>query len=252
MKISCSGPQKLHKFVLNGDHTADAIVGNNNNNDDDSKDGLSSSVVQANADADKGASPWFSIDAIRSRRPEGGSTYGFFRLANSGPRRNPVSGVDRLVACLSAQLATKRFATTVSNLGYLSQLPRRLSESAVLRACVLLFCDAWAKYWRGLPISELIDPRLQSRALHSLQLELSGPRQAASETLAAITLLQRLEILFGPGDGKHRTLHSAGMLSLMAKRGPPKIDDSLDVHMALDNQATLVCQNPVLFFFFFF
>lgn len=55
-----------------------------------------------------------------------------------------------------------------------------------------------------------------------------------------MTLLQRIEVLFDVERGNHQTIHSGGMIPLMIKKGPPVLDDPLDMHLAHEVQTTLV------------
>lgn len=55
-----------------------------------------------------------------------------------------------------------------------------------------------------------------------------------------MAILQKIELLFDVERGNHQTIHSGGMIPLMIKKGPPSLDDPLDMHLAHEAQVTLV------------
>lgn len=154
-------------------------------------------------------------------------------------KQQPAStDTDRLTSYLVLQCG--KFPDILANLIYMKYLPRRLNESQALYDCLNFFCDCWANYRSGCPPDRLIDLRLHARALRSLQHAIDGPQQLRLETFAAVILLHRVEILFDTVRGSHVTVHSGGIIALMTKRGPPKLDDPLDAYLLLDIQGPLV------------
>lgn len=184
-------------------------------------------------------SPQYSMIRINSQDVEGGASYGYFRLS-PGPKQYPTTVADRLSARLVAHLDRDSQRDVLLNVSYLKHIPNRLGESAALRDCIAVFVSAWSNFRRGRPMDQLIVPMLYGKALRSLQRVLNSRQVLKCETLAAITILERVEALFDRNRSQHRTMHAKGVYSLMEKRGPPSLDDPLDVHLALENQATLV------------
>lgn len=174
---------------------------------------------------------------------ESGGSYGYFRLS-SGPRHHPTSSSDRLAAQLIRYLEKDPYRNDLHNVGYLQYLPRRLGHSSALRDSVALFCSAWFNFRRSMPANDLVVTCSESygRAIRSLQRALNRPEeQLRCETLAATTLLERFQVLFDPQRGpQRRSLHAKGIHTIMMLRGPPNLDDELDLWLAMENQATLL------------
>ncbi|KAJ2981075.1 hypothetical protein NUW58_g6782 [Xylaria curta] len=98
----------------------------------------------------------------------------------------------------------------------------RCLESTVGTEHDLTLSIAWA----------VLDRKEYGKALGLLRSALSDPRQAYDAgTLAAITLIHRIEVGFDGRTCFAMTSHAAGLYALMAARGPPRLDDELDVHL---------------------
>ncbi len=52
--------------------------------------------------------------------------------------------------------------------------------------------------------------------------------------------MERFEVYFDRERPYHRTKHARGIETLMVVRGPPKLDDELDVQLAIENHAALL------------
>lgn len=124
--------------------------------------------------------------------------------------------------------------------GCFTLLPARLGESTALRDCTALFASTWAKFRRGLSIEDVTDRQLYGKALRSLHSALNK-QQFNCQTLAAITVMERFEIMFDPGRPLNWSAHRKGMITLMATRGPPTSGDEMDIILALDNYLLIVC-----------
>ncbi|KAI9152156.1 hypothetical protein HJFPF1_09381 [Paramyrothecium foliicola] len=175
----------------------------------------------------------------------GGSAYTRVRLS-SAPRSYPTTTADRVASRLAGYLERgSRFDASLAA-DYFRLLPARISSSAALRDAVALFCTGWGNFRRASPPkAPLVDPRVYGKALRSLQRALSGDdnegKQLACETLAAASVMDRVEALFGGSrQASECVTHARGIYSLMAARGPPRLDDELDVCLAFGNQITLV------------
>lgn len=182
----------------------------------------------------------------------GGSSYTRVRLA-SAPRSYPTTTADRVASRLAAYLERgSRFDASLAA-DYFKLLPARLGSSAALRDAVALFCMGWGNFRRASPPKTIVDPRAYGKALRSLQRALSGDdnegKQLACETLAAASVMDRVDWLFGGQQTLQNVTHARGIYSLMATRGPPNLEDDLDVCLAFENQITVVCWPPLPPFF---
>ena len=126
-------------------------------------------------------------------------------------------------------------------MSYVVHLPQRMAHSPALRDCVALFCSGWSSYLRGADPDDLVDHKAYGKALRSLQRALDSRQdQLRCETLAAISILERFDVLFDRNRGYNRTMHGRGIHSLMLKRGPPDPNDELDRRLAVENRSVLL------------
>ena len=179
----------------------------------------------------------------------GGSSITSFRFCGR-PQAYPTTVADRVAGRVVSHLdkspeLTRQFLTLS---GFLQLLPARLGENAALRDCVALFTAAWANFQRGLPVSELTDPKQYGRTVRSLQRALDNRQNFTCETLAAVTVMERFERMFDPARPLQWSSHRSGIITLMTARGPPKFDDEMEVVLALDNYMILVCGVSIFFF----
>ncbi|KAI0169291.1 hypothetical protein GGR52DRAFT_574508 [Hypoxylon sp. FL1284] len=225
-KVQCSGPPAVFTKFFNQGPRAAAKTGNG------------SEVAVRSWTA---SSAIATLENIHSVDMPGGSSFNHLRI-HCEPKRNLTSPADRVAARLVRHLGDDGAPwDLLAQSGYTRHLPVRLSRSAALRDCAALMTSAWNNYKRDLPADLVLDPVLYGRALHSLQRAINDQDQQLScETLAAVTILERLELLFDTRRSQLGTRHVAGMLTLMVKRGPPKLEDHLDFHLALENHASLI------------
>lgn len=226
-KVPCSGPPNLTKFVNNGRHTAAP------------EDSIESELVV------QFVSPGQKMKNLKSIRQQGlpnGAQLGHFRLSADEPRKNLTTVADRVAARFVGHLTHEGAAwDMLATTGYNKHIPIRITESAALRDSVALLCSAWTNSRRNVPLDQIIDPNLYGKALRSLNRSLLDHQlQLRCETLAAASLLERIELLFDTHRPYHRTRHSFGISNLMMARGPPNPNDDLDVHLALDNHSSMV------------
>lgn len=223
----CSGPPTEPKFVHNGIH------GTTSGSDPEVPARYTSLPLLSSA-------PSHAIVAINSRNVPGGASYSILRLSQE-PRPNPTTVADRLAASLVRHLENGPGSALLLTMGHLNFVPARIGESPALRDCVALLCSTWANYRRALSIENIIDSKTYGKALRSLQIALNDENQQLhTETLAAVTMMERVEIMFDAKRPRHRALHGQGMYGLMLKRGPPKLSDELDTCLAFDNLEPMV------------
>lgn len=170
----------------------------------------------------------------------GGASYSVLRLAQE-PRPNLTTVADRLAASLVRHLENGSDSTFLLTLGHIKFVPARIGASPALRDCVAMLCSSWANFRRALPAEQIISSQAYGKALRSLQVALNDEsQQLSAETLAAVTIMERVEIAFDARRPRHRAVHGQGMHGLMLKRGPPKLNDELDTCLAFDNMGSMV------------
>ncbi|KAI5925384.1 hypothetical protein F4810DRAFT_660270 [Camillea tinctor] len=233
-RVACSGPPPtMPKFVYNGQHTSTDLPPN-------ADDDVTREPLHPGAQGQKSR----AMVNVRRRGLPDGSSFGYLRLV--APRNVPTTVADRLGARLVGHLAKDGPPwNLMRSIGYTKHIPRRLGESAALRDCVALLCSCWANYRRGVPADYIIDPVLYAKALRGLQRCLADRRAYATcETLAAATIMERVEVFFDTNRPQHQARHTFGIQGIMLAKGPPRLDDELDLQLALENGMALVCICP--------
>lgn len=123
----------------------------------------------------------------------------------------------------------------------LSLMPARLAESAALSDALGCLLATFGNLRRALPFQDLIDLHTYGRALKSLQKSLKDPdQQLSTATLAAATVLYQIEIAYDSSKGPNKASHCGAIYSMMHARGPPSLEDALDVHLAFENQQPML------------
>ncbi|KAI1763713.1 hypothetical protein GGR53DRAFT_359078 [Hypoxylon sp. FL1150] len=188
------------------------------------------------------ARPAGSLEKIRGHDLPGGASFTHFRLHSHEPKKNLTTVADRVAARLIGYLGNDDAPWDILvYTGYTKHLPVRLGQNAALRDCVAVMCSTWANFKRNLPADKVLDSGLYGKALRSVQRAINDHSvQLSPETLAAVTILERLELIFKVGRPHHKAVHTVGIQDLMIRRGPPRPDDHLDVHLALENHAALI------------
>ncbi|KAI0113335.1 hypothetical protein F4814DRAFT_421483 [Daldinia grandis] len=225
--VVCSGPPNLTKFIHTSSHssTTDEARGDN-----------------VTAQLTTRGRAVGNLESIRQRGLPGGASFGHFRLAPDGPRKTLTTVAERVGARLVGYLSHENAPWDIlASCGYVKHLPVRLGESAALRDCVALMCSTWINSRRSSKSTQIMDSNLYVKALRTLQRAINDRnQQLRSETLAAATILERLELIFDSQRPHYRSRHWEGIQTLMIKRGPPNPEDDLDVHLAFENHAALI------------
>ncbi|KAI1473202.1 uncharacterized protein F4812DRAFT_42455 [Daldinia caldariorum] len=226
--VTCSGPPNLIKFIHTSSYTSTTGEARHD-------DGVATQLIARGRSA-------ASLESIRQRGLPGGASFGHFRLAPGGPRNNPTTVADRVAARLVGYLTHENATWDIlSSFGYVKHLPVRLNESPALRDCVALMCSTWVNARRDFSSAQLIDSSLYGKALRTLQRAINDhEQQLSNETLAAATILERLELVFDSQRPYHRSRHWEGIQTLMIRRGPPNPQDNFAVHLAFENHAALI------------
>ena len=188
----------------------------------------------------RASAAWFADASFRDA-PGGGASFGYMRLCHRPPRSNPTTLADHTALRLVGFLEHDHLGDLLQSETYTKLLPSRLEKSIALRDAVSVYVSAWTNFQRGEPAEKVVPPVEFGRALRSLQLALDSPdTQLSSETLAATTMMERLESEFDRNRLMYQTVHLDGVRSLMLRRGPPKLNDELDVCLALENHFPVV------------
>lgn len=76
---------------------------------------------------------------------------------------------------------------------------------AQLDVTVAMLCSTWANFRRALPVEQVFKSQTYGKALRSLQSALSDESQPLrAETLAAVTIMERVEAVFDARRPGHR------------------------------------------------
>lgn len=176
---------------------------------------------------------------LGSRHMPEGSTYQSMRLVER-LRPGPTTTADRIAVRLVGYFDKNPRDPSVV-ITYFKLLAQLFGQSAAFSDSVALFCSCWSCFQHGVPDGYYMDYNLYGKALRSHQRALNNPtEQLSCETLAATTILDRTEIFFDGNQRHNKAVHVAGIVASLAKRGPPKLNDDLDIHLALENQGRLV------------
>ncbi|KAL7905155.1 hypothetical protein GGI35DRAFT_461035 [Trichoderma velutinum] len=117
-----------------------------------------------------------------------------------------------------------------------SLLPRYMISNQVLCNAVRFMVSCYTNHQRGIFPQELFDRRAYSQALRSLAQALQTPsNEISTPILAAISIIHRVVTTYEPEPEISHNKHLEGINAIMAARGPPNLDDDLDVSLMFDN-----------------
>lgn len=159
------------------------------------------------------------------------------------PMSPPTSPIDslaqRLVAAIRCGPGIQRDISI--RVPWIHLIPSRLESSQALRDAVQLFLNSWTTA-RCHPTEGSSLHRISyGIALKSLRTALQHPQEAfTSTTLAATSLLYTSEYNFELKRQANRNNHTSGLQGLIVERGPPRIDDELDVCLSFDAVGALL------------
>lgn len=140
-------------------------------------------------------------------------------------------------------------------------LPRYMIGNQVLCDAVRFMVSCYTNHQRGIFSQELFDRRTYGQALRSLAQALQNSiNEITTPVLAAISIIHRvvvsvniigvvlevnaplLQTTYEPEPEVSHNKHLEGINAIMAARGPPDLDDDLDISLMFDNFRLLVCQ----------
>ncbi|CAH0043739.1 unnamed protein product [Clonostachys solani] len=156
-------------------------------------------------------------------------------------RSHPMTRPDQLASYLNAVLHDGTYQGDLAQLDVLSFIPQRLHLSQCLSDSVAFWCHLQLDTRRKLPKPSVATLHYYSKALQSLQSTLEGKNAYRTETLAAAVLLQRTTLPFHKTVKSDSIAHAKGISALVMQRGPPNLDDDLDVSLAIELCSNLFC-----------
>lgn len=201
------------KFVHNEDHTANEETGGN------ILQRSASSIPRGGGNGDGRVIVARPSSLVKTY--QNGSVAHSFHLTNSRPSTTPS---DRVAALLVAMMNLDSESVNIAAvlLGRLRGIPPRLLGSACLRDAVAHKCADIKDMYLGLQPPSLSTLKLYGKALRSLQQALNGPEALSVETFAAGALIH----------DQQRKDYIEEILLLMKARGPPKLDDQVEIDIA--------------------
>ncbi|VUC21484.1 unnamed protein product [Clonostachys rosea] len=156
-------------------------------------------------------------------------------------RSHPVTRPDQVASYLTAILNDGTYQGDLAQLDMLSFIPQRLHLSQCLSDSVAFWCHLQLDTRRNLPKPSVATLHYYSKALQSLQSTLIGKAAYRTETLAAAVLLQRTTLPFHKSVKSDAIAHAKGISALVMQRGPPILDDDLDMSLAIELCSNLFC-----------
>ncbi|CAH0044518.1 unnamed protein product [Clonostachys solani] len=209
-QLVCPGPTSMTKFVHNGNH----IV--NGETDGNILQASASPIPRGGGNGDGRAMVARPSSLVKTY--QNGSVARSFRLVNSTPSMTPSERfASLLITMMNLDSESVNMAAVL--LGRLRGIPPRLLGSACLRDAVAHKCASIKDMCPSMQTPSFSTLKLYGKALRSLEQALNGPEALSVETFAA--------------GGLVHDNHIGGMLLLMRARGPPKLDDQVEVDIAV-------------------
>lgn len=182
------------------------------------------------------------VDVKLQRAADGHGAFHQMKIVRATPlpREAIPTSEEKLAAKLSHAMASGLNGLLLSH-DILHRMAGRLSESTALSDALTCLLATFANLKRALPFQDLIDLQTYGKALKSLQKALKDPNQQYTTlTLAAVTILYQIEVAYDSSKGPNKALHCNAIYDLMSTRGPPSLDDMLDVHLAFENAQSML------------
>lgn len=229
----CSGPPTGVKFVQNNCHS---VKGNSSK--------LGNNMVMA---ANQAPSPSGTlVDVKLQSAADGSGAFHQMKIVRDPPPRtrevSPTSE-EKIAAKLAQCMATSEtsgFGLLMSH-EVLGSMAQRVSESVALIDAMNCLLATFSNLRRAKPFQDLIDLQTYGKALKSLQKAYKdSDQQYTTATLAAATLLYRIEVAYDSSKGPNKSLHCSEIYGLMSSRGPPSLQDELDIYLAFENQRAML------------
>jgi len=126
-----------------------------------------------------------------------------------------------------------------------AMIARRTADSVALRDSLECLLASWENLRRGCSFKELLDLKLYGKALKSLRKAMLDPEQQVSPlTLAAISLVQKMEVAYDSNKGINRQSHTDGICGIMSRQNPSQLDET-QLQLAFENMGEMVSMHPL-------
>ncbi|KAI1128985.1 hypothetical protein F5Y10DRAFT_163339 [Nemania abortiva] len=141
----------------------------------------------------------------------------------------------QLVTCLDAAPGTGHDLRILG--AFVPLIPERMgSGNMALGHAVELLLGAWTKSRRGLPSNTWLDLRTYNRAIRSLKAALDDATvEQLTNTLTALCVLQKIEILYDFARGSNQENHAAGLIAVINKGGPAQPRTAMALHVTFES-----------------
>ncbi|KAI0551215.1 hypothetical protein F4679DRAFT_572378 [Xylaria curta] len=227
----CSGARTTFKFVVNGSHNE---VPEDGRSIIDRTNRLSSASTRRRPHI----GDIIVLDPA-SMAIEGGCGFKYHSLM-SLPQPIPWNPPDKLkahlVACLDAERGTGHDLHILG--AFLPMVPQHLGdENTALGHAVELLLGAWTNSRRCLPSDTWLDLRTYNKALRSLKAALNNNAnmEHLNNTLAALCVLQKTEVLYDFARGSNQENHAAGLIAVISKAGPAQPMTKMALHVTFES-----------------
>ncbi|KAH6630050.1 hypothetical protein B0J18DRAFT_420021 [Chaetomium sp. MPI-SDFR-AT-0129] len=157
------------------------------------------------------------------------------------PQGTADSLVSRLVYVLESDLM--KSPCIRPKVPWLRLTPQRIPAEPVLCDAISLLLNTWFNAQKGLPREDVLDRKAYGKSLTSLRAALQNPTKVYDiSTLVSTTLIQGIETCYDTTRQPNQNSHASGLCALMVARGPPCLDDELDVVLCFENIGNLLVQ----------
>ncbi|KAI0467658.1 hypothetical protein F4859DRAFT_229357 [Xylaria cf. heliscus] len=228
----CSGARTNYKFVINGSHNE--LPEDGRNIIDTRRLSLASTGAgRADRRRDFGdivLDPKnVTVDGCSFR------CHSFNNLSKSIPWSPPDQLISHLIACLNAARGTGHDLRILG--AFLPLVPQYLGGgNTALGHAVELLLGAWENSRRGFPSDTWLDLRTYNRALRSLKPALDDANVGQlNNTLAALCVLQKTEVLYDFSRGSNQENHAAGLIAVISRGGPTQPMTKMALHVTFES-----------------
>ncbi|KAI0114381.1 hypothetical protein GGR51DRAFT_442430 [Nemania sp. FL0031] len=226
----CSGARNQYKFVVNGSHKPDDAgnIGTSHfplpSTDNSNTDRRRQNEGGIAGDPEHVFVPGRSFKAHRT-----------INSLNLIPWSPPDQIKAQLVTCLDAAPGTGHDLRILG--AFVPLIPQRMgSGNMALGHAVELLLGAWTKSRRGLPSHTWLDLRTYNRAIRSLKAALNDATvEQLTNTLTALCVLQKIEVLYDFARGSNQENHAAGLIAVINKGGPAQPRTEMALHVTFES-----------------
>ncbi|KAI1748473.1 hypothetical protein F4782DRAFT_542868 [Xylaria castorea] len=229
----CSGARTTFKFVVNGSHNEVPEDGRNSINTSRLS---STSTGVSRADRRRHTGDIIVLDSKNmAMNGCGFKCHSSMNLSQPIPWNPPDQLKAHLVACLGAARGTGHDLHILG--AFLPLVPQHLGGGdTALGHAIELLLGAWTNSRRGLPSDTWLDLRTYNRALRSLKAALDDANvEHLNNTLAALCVLQKTEVLYDFARGSNQENHAAGLIAVINKRGPARPMTKIALHVTFES-----------------